>query len=78
MHAGVVSARALLEACIDLARRRRGTELLTLSVTSGSVEAIRLYESAGFVRYGRLERAVRIGTHYHHKDLMALRFEPAA
>ncbi len=70
--------RALLEACIVRARRCQGTELLTLSVTSGSVEAIHLYESAGFVRYGRLERAVRIGGHYHHKDLMALRLEPAA
>jgi len=71
------TGRALLEACIDLARRRRDTELLTLSVTSGSLEAIRLYESAGFVRYGRLEHAVRIGTCYHYKDLMALRLETA-
>jgi ribosomal protein S18 acetylase RimI-like enzyme len=70
--------RALLEACIDRARGRGGTELLTLSVTSGSVAAIHLYESVGFVRYGRLERAVRIGSYYHHKDLMALRLEPAA
>ncbi len=70
--------RALLEACIGLARQRRDTALLTLSVTSGSLDAIRLYESAGFVRYGRLDRAVRIGTRYHHKDLMALRLEPAA
>jgi ribosomal protein S18 acetylase RimI-like enzyme len=71
------TGRALLDACIDLARRRRGTELLTLSVTSGGAEAIRLYEGAGFVRYGRLERAIRIGTRYHHKDLMALRLETA-
>ena len=53
--------RALLEACIARARGRGGTELLTLSVTSGNAAAIHLYESVGFVRYGRLERAVRIG-----------------
>jgi len=70
--------RALLEACIDLARGHRAAELLTLSVTSGSVEAIRLYQSVGFVRYGRLADAIRIGSTYHHKDLMALRLEPAA
>jgi len=69
--------RALLAACIDLARRRRDTELLTLSVTSGSVLPIGLYESAGFVRYGRLERAIRVGSRYHDKDLMALRLDPA-
>lgn len=67
---------ALLEACIEQARRREGTELLSLSVTSGSRQAIRLYEGAGFVRYGRLERAVRIGSQYHHKDLMVLRLDP--
>jgi len=70
--------RAAPEACIDRARRRRGTEVLTLSVTGGSVEAIQLDESASFVRCGRLERAARIGSHYHHKDLMALRLELAA
>jgi ribosomal protein S18 acetylase RimI-like enzyme len=70
--------QALLEACIDQARRLEGTELLSLSVTSGSGQAIRLYERAGFVRYGRLERAVRIGSVYHHKDLMVLRLDPAA
>jgi ribosomal protein S18 acetylase RimI-like enzyme len=62
--------RALLEASVGLCLRRGGVELLTLSVTSGSVAAIGLYERAGFVRYGRLERAVRIGTQFHHKDLM--------
>ncbi len=62
--------RALLEACVALCLRRHGIEQLTLSVTSGSVGAIRLYERAGFVRYGRLERAVRVGNRYHHKDLM--------
>ena len=70
--------RALLEACIGLARGRRAARLLTLSVTSSSVEAVRLYESVGFVRHGRLDDAIRIGNVYHHKDLMALRFEPAA
>jgi len=70
--------RALLEACIALCLRRQGIEQLTLSVTSGNDAAIRLYERAGFVRYGRLDRAVRLGARYHHKELMVLRFEGRA
>ena len=34
---------------------------------------MRLYERAGFVRYGRLRaRASRVGGRYHDKDLMVL------
>jgi hypothetical protein len=36
------------------------------------VAAERLYGRAGFVRYGRLERAIRVGASYHAKDLMML------
>jgi len=67
--------RALVEACVSVCLRRSGMELLTLSVTSGSLAAIRLYERAGFVRYGRLEHAVRIGNRYHDKELMVRRLE---
>lgn len=67
--------RTLLEACITQCQRRHGIELLKLSVTSGNIAAIRVYEHAGFTRYGRLERAVRIGAVYHHKDLMVLHLE---
>jgi len=68
---------ALLAACIDAARRRDDIEMLTLSVTSDNAGAIRLYERAGFVRYGRLERALRVGDVYHSKDLMVLQGLPA-
>ena len=67
--------RTLLDACIALARRRRGIELLTLSVTSDNEAALRLYEGAGFVRYGRLDRALRVGGTAYRKDLMALYFD---
>ena len=70
--------RTLLEACIALARRRRGTAMLTLSVTSDNEAALRLYEGAGFVRYGRLERALRIGSNTYRKDLMVLHFDDKA
>jgi ribosomal protein S18 acetylase RimI-like enzyme len=64
--------RLLLQACIAQARRVRGVEMLSLSVTSGNAAAVALYEGAGFKRYGRLVHAIKIGDNYHDKDLMVL------
>lgn len=64
--------RALLAACIARAREAEGLELLTLSVTSSNTAALRLYGAAGFERYGRLRRAIKLGTRYHDKDQMVL------
>lgn len=66
--------RALLEACIAQARER-GLLMLTLSVTSDNAAAVDLYARTGFVRYGRLERAIRVGAHFHDKDLMVLELD---
>jgi len=66
---------SLLDACIALTRERGDIEMLTLSVTSANAGAVRLYERAGFVRYGRLERAVRVGAQMHPKDLMVLNLD---
>lgn len=63
--------RKLLDACFARARER-GLLMLTLSVTIDNVAAVELYASMGFVRYGRLQRAVRVGTRFHAKDLMAI------
>jgi ribosomal protein S18 acetylase RimI-like enzyme len=69
---GLGLGRALLEACINMARSTRGLELLTLSVTATNQAAVSLYLQAGFVRYGSLPRAIRVGEHYLDKDLMVL------
>ena len=73
--AGIGSA--LVAACVDAVQSRPGVEMLTLSVTTGNTAAIRTYERAGFVRYGRLDRAIRVGTTYHSKDLMVRRWTAA-
>jgi ribosomal protein S18 acetylase RimI-like enzyme len=64
--------RDLLDACIAEARRTPGLEMLTLTVTATNTPAIHLYESTGFVTYGNLRRALKIGRAYHDKLHMAL------
>ena len=70
--------RALLAACIEQARAAEGVEMLTLSVTSTNRRAVRLYEGAGFERYGTLKNALKLDGRYHDKDLMSLWLAPAA
>jgi len=61
----------LLDACIGEARRA-GLEMLTLTVTAENASAVQLYERHGFVGYGTLRRALKIGSEYHDKLHMAL------
>lgn len=61
----------LLAACITAARQA-GIETLTLSVTAGNAAALHLYEASGFVAYGTLKRALKIGAAYYDKLNMAL------
>jgi len=61
----------LLNACMDQARRA-GLEMLTLTVTAGNASAVQLYERHGFVGYGTLGRAIKIGSDYHDKLHMVL------
>ena len=64
--------RALLDALLARASADDGLHQLTLSVTAGNAAAVRLYERAGFVRYGTLPRAIRVGGRYFDKQLMQL------
>ena len=62
----------LLAACIAESRAAEGLTMLTLTVTAGNAAAVHLYQRAGFVRYGQLPRAIRVGDAYHAKDHMVL------
>ena len=64
--------RLLVDACVAEARRGAGVEMLTLTVTASNAGAVRLYERAGFVRYGSLPHAIKVGDRYHAKDQMVL------
>lgn len=59
-HKGQGVGSALLKACIAQARQAAGLELIVVRVNAASVEAVRLYESAGFQRCGVIPRAVRL------------------
>jgi RimJ/RimL family protein N-acetyltransferase len=64
--------RALLDALIERASADPELHLLTLNVTAGNEAAERLYERSGFVRYGTLPRAIRVGGQFHDKHHMRL------
>ena len=64
--------RALLDTLIARAAADAELQQLTLSVTASNRAAVRLYESAGFTRYGSLPRAIRVNGRFHDKDLMLL------
>lgn len=64
--------RRLLEAGIAVARSVDGMEMLTLTVTASNAAAVRLYESAGFMRFGTLPHAIQVDGRYHAKDHMFL------
>lgn len=64
--------RQLLEAGIKAARGVDGMEMLTLTVSASNAAAVRLYEQAGFTRFGTLPNAIRVEGRYHAKDHMFL------
>ncbi|HEY1391775.1 MAG TPA: GNAT family N-acetyltransferase, partial [Methylibium sp.] len=68
--------RALVEQLIREARAAAGLQMIMLSVTASSERAVRLYESAGFKRYGLLPRAIRVvgagGERYYDKAFLLL------
>ena len=64
--------RELLRSFIGSTSELADVELVTLSVTASNGPASALYEQAGFKRYGRLPRAIKLGDDYLDKDLMVL------
>ena len=64
--------RALIDALIERASADAELHHLTLNVTAGNAVAERLYERSGFVRYGTLPRAIRVGGKFFDKHHMLL------
>ena len=66
-------ARALLTEAIDRARRLPGLTQLLLGVMETQTTAKRLYESLGFVVYGREPRAIKVGEQFFDEEFMVLK-----
>ena len=67
-RAGV--GRRLMEELIARATADASCELLTLTVSADNDAAVALYGACGFVRFGTLPRAVRLGERWIAKDFM--------
>lgn len=70
-HQGAGVGRALVQALLASAKAA-GIEVLTLDLRADNTSALRLYESLGFVEYGRLERFVAVGDERYGKIFCAL------
>ena len=66
---------ALLEAVLDCARALQGVSWVHLSASSAAPEALRLYERAGFLRWGTEPEALRHAGQVAVEHHMALRLE---
>jgi ribosomal protein S18 acetylase RimI-like enzyme len=66
-------ARALLVEAIDRAKRLPDLKQLLLGVVITQITAKRLYESLGFVVYGREPDAVKIGDEHFDEEFMLLK-----
>ena len=65
--------RAVMNKLIAEARTVEGLEQLDLTVAETQTAAKTLYESLGFVVYGRERRSMKIGGEYVDEDLLMLR-----
>jgi ribosomal protein S18 acetylase RimI-like enzyme len=72
-HRGRGLARRLLEAVICLARQAEGIVILNLTAYADNRPAVALYESLGFVSYGREPAAICVNGMLHDDVHMALR-----
>lgn len=60
----------LVKALLEAVRQLDGVSKVDLMVVTENESAIRLYESIGFVRYGREPRALKAGDRYWDEYLM--------
>jgi RimJ/RimL family protein N-acetyltransferase len=70
--AGKGLGRGLLQGLIARARAEPVLLQLDLTVTAGNPGALALYAGCGFVEFGRLHRAIRVGDEFHDKIHMSL------
>jgi ribosomal protein S18 acetylase RimI-like enzyme len=65
-------ATQLIRHCVEFINNTDQFDQIILTVTASNTHVVRLYERAGFVRYGLLPRAICVDGVFHEKLLMRL------
>jgi ribosomal protein S18 acetylase RimI-like enzyme len=77
-YRGKSIAKRVMTDLLDRARALPGLEQVDLAVASRQTAAKKLYESLGFVAWGREPNAVKVGSEYVDEEYMTLRFKDSA
>lgn len=67
-HQGI--GKAMMKKLIDFAQRNSVIEIIDLEVRSDNLNAIRLYESFGFIQFGTMPKLMKIDGKYHDTLVM--------
>ncbi|MCU6501359.1 GNAT family N-acetyltransferase [Rugamonas sp. A1-17] len=70
-HRGCGVGRQLMEHALAFAATLEGVQRVTISVTAGNAEAIGLYESLGFVEFGREPESMIVDGRFHDEIMMS-------
>jgi ribosomal protein S18 acetylase RimI-like enzyme len=74
--AGNGLGKLLLLKLIERTRLASGIEQMILTVTSSNINALQLYQNAGFEVFGQERRAMKVGNEYFDKTHMILFLSP--
>ncbi len=79
-HRGRGIGRRLMERVMECAATLDGVLRMTISVTAGNAEALGLYESLGFVEFGREPDSMIVDSRFYDEIMMshALAVKPSA
>src|SRR5471030_16263 len=70
-HRGRGIGRRLMEQVLACAATLDGVQRMTISVTAGNVEAVGLYESLGFIEFGREPDSMNVDGRFYDEIMMS-------
>ena len=70
-HRGLGIGRRLMEQVLACAATLDGVQRMTISVTAGNVEAVGLYESLGFIEFGREPDSMNVDGRFYDEIMMS-------
>lgn len=74
-HRGSGLAKSLLSQLIKVSSENTETEYLRALVTTSNSNAVKLFESAGFKKYGLEEHGIKVGSEYYDQAYLKLDFK---